>query len=375
MRGLNFGADAPMHCHMGLLDWFRGRKTPDLEEVLAARGPTTLPPRRPSNPRPPSIEAEAVLMPMSFAGLAAEQLAHELHDVASAVTDPGDRMFVSTLIRAVKNEGVDLPTAPDDVVQIQRLLSSPDCDVPDLARAIKRDPAMSARFVSIANSPLYARGERVTCVEDAVVRVGLNQASSLVMAIVSKAKMFRVANDQGEADRLHRHALATAVAAKMIAKGAEVDRHAFIGGLLHDLGRVFMLSTAGAQFQKSRGQSRPQPQTLDRLVTQLHAGFSALVAERWGYEAELVLALQHHHRPIEGGASAVVLVPAAAEPLTYTLAGADLVAHVVLDEPLDDARMKALEEILEHLEAGPSDEVIADCQDAFEALMYELDNG
>ncbi len=356
---------------MGFFDWFRKSDSTALDEVLA-REPVVLPPRQSRAAEPARPVRAAALPPMAFAGEAAEQVARDLFAAAATISDPNDRLFVSTLIRAVKNEGVELPAMPEDVIRIQRVLANPDCDARELARAIKHDPALSTRFVSVANSPLYRRAERTNTVEDSVVRVGMKQATSLVLAIVSKAKMFRVADDAAAADRLHRHALAAGVAAKLIAPNAEVENDAFLGGLLHDLGRVFMLSVASNQYRDSRGQSRVRPTTLDYLVDKLHAGFSGLVAERWGFSQPLVHALLHHHLPEEGGADLVILVPPFAEELTHTLACADLIAHLVLEEDLDADREAALVGMLEKIGAGEPEEVVVDTKDAYEALQYEL---
>ncbi len=355
---------------MGLFDWFRRSEAPQLDEVLA-RDPAVLPPRTNSTTHRQPV-APAPIAPVAFAGEAAERVARDLYAMASTMTDPDDRRYISTLIRAVKNDGVELPAIPEDVVRVQRVLAAPDSSAGDLARAIKHDPAMATRFISVANSPLYRLGERTNTLEDAIVRVGMKQATALVLAIVSKAKMFRVADDQAMADQLHHHALAAGVAAKLIAQTPEVQRDAFIGGMLHDLGRVFLITVAGDQFRTSRGASRPRHTFVEYLLDELHAGFSGLVAERWGFSQALVQALLHHHLPEEGGAELVILVPSFAEDLTHTLACADLVAHLALGEELEDGREAALASMLEKLGAGEPDEVIVDTKDAFEALQYEL---
>lgn len=359
---------------MGLLDWFLGKKEPDITPVLAARPSAPLPPR---NATVPGAVQEAIkpagLAAPAFAGAVQSQLSHDLSLAASQVTDPGDRLYVSSLIRAVKNDGVELPAMPEDILRVQRILADPDAGVGDLARAVKRDPAMAAKFVAIANSALYSRGERINVVDDAVVRVGLNQASAIIMAIVAKAKMFRLPNDEEGARRLHQHALAAAAASASLAKGhTEIESDAFIAGMLHDIGRVYMLQVAANQRIETRGKKCPRDDTVDDLVERLHAGFSALVAERWEFSPQLVAALQFHHLPERSGMDATIMIPDDAERLTFTVAAADVVTYVMLQEEIEPERVTSLEAVLAKLEVGAIDEVVVAAQESYDALMTEL---
>lgn len=359
---------------MGWIDWLLGR--PEVSEAP----PPLLEPERPPprgfgrwTPSGSTVigHAEHVEAP-AFSSNVLDQLLQDLHLLASELVHPDDRLLLSSLRRAVRNDGMELPSMPEDVVRLQRLLASPDCDVGELARAIQRDPAISGRFVAIANSTVYARKERVSTVEDAAVRIGLNQASMIVMAIVSKAKLFHAAGYRQEAAELHRHALAAAVSAQLLARTARVhEQDAFIAGLLHDLGQVFVFALAGKEQRESRGARAPSPQAIERISEVVHAGLGALVATSWGFGDHVVSAIQHHHLPVSGGSSAVVLIPPEAERLTYVLAAADTMAEILLqpERPVSPAVL----EVFGALNIELNDDLLAAAAEAFEGFAEQVD--
>lgn len=132
------------------------------------------------------------------------------------------------------------------------------------------------------------------------------------------------------------HARATALAATGLAERADEDPlHAFLGGLLHDIGRPFLRGlTAMAPADR-----RPRSSTIAQLEEGLHPGVGAVLVEHWGLPPEIQLAIEHHHQP--GPA-----VPSAVRGLVQVVRAADLFAHLLL-EPTPPANAGALARELE----------------------------
>ena len=249
-----------------------------------------------------------------------------------------DAKYGQLLTKALRNDGVVPPAIPEDVLRIQRLLGSPECDVPLLATAITKDAAIAGRFVGIANSPLYARADKVKTVEDAVVRIGLRQTSMIVMAIVSKTKLFRAPGFERQARDLHRRCLASAVVGQLLAREVGIfEGNAFMGGLIQDIGRIWLWSLSAELTRKSRGDLRVSEATVTSVSDRFHASFGALVAESWGFEDELLTAIRLHHAPqtVED-ASAAISIPSYARTLTFVLAVGDVVGRSIVDASTPD---------------------------------------
>ena len=337
---------------MGLLRWI----SKQLDDLDLADAPPEVTDSEP-------VPEEPLIAYPEFDGVLAGQLAVDLKDAIERLTLPEDRLYGEMLLDALNRNGVEPPAMPDDVLRIQKLLAEPDCDVPDLAAAITRDPAIAGRFVGIANSPLYARADRVRTVDDAVVRIGLRQTAMIVMAIVAQTKIFRAFGYDHLARQVHRHCLAAAVAGQLFARRAHViESHAFMGGLLHDIGRIWMLSIAGDVMRQSRGKQQVSDDTLEAVTAQFHAGFGALVVEDWGFEDVLVAALRFHHTPSTPGYT-LEAIPEHARDLTHVLSAGELMSHAVTAP--DAPPPTALGDVCKSLGLEYSESLRRECSEAF----------
>jgi HD-like signal output (HDOD) protein len=315
---------------MSLFGWFK--KNADAQPEPAPVRPVAPPPPLPApktTDAPPMV-SDGVDSP--FGSAVAAGLTRRIQNVAQDMRTPGDKQLVSLLLRAVKNDGVEVPAMPADLLEVQRLLASPDAEIAVLAKAVQRDPATAAKFVSVANSPLYRGMRGVSSVHEALVRIGLNHSGMILLAIISSSKLFKVQGYEAEAAWLHAHSLRTAVISQYLARLAgENEQDAFMAGLLHDLGHVFMLSMAHEVWRASRGQAKPNPDTVRQLSGTLHAGFSALIGQAWHYRDAVVLAMLHHHLADGGGVEQIAVVPAEHQTLTRVVAAANM-----LDSAPDD---------------------------------------
>jgi HD-like signal output (HDOD) protein len=321
---------------MSLFAWLLRRRRSARRPEPAHGAPAEAPkPPRPALGRAPSRTESGVSFadssPSAFSGAVAERLVDALHEEAHQVTDVHDRQYVAGLLRAVRNEGVELPSLPAEVLRLHRLLGTADTSVAELVHAVQRDPAITARFVKIANSGAYARRHKVTSAGEAAVRLGFDQSAVVVMAVVSSAKLFKVHGFKQETAALSRHSLATATAAQLLARAsAGPERDAFLLGLTHDVGKIFMLSVASQLFRESRGQWAAQPATIERLIRDLHPAFGALAAEAWGFDPTLVQAIAQHHVFARDPAAADHL-PEEVQAVAALVAAADMIAHLLLE--------------------------------------------
>jgi len=300
---------------------------------------------------------------------ALDELIADLRERALATDDRVERAALDGLKRTLQAEGLKLPPMPGAVIRVQRLIDSPNCTVTDLGREIALDPALTTKVVGIANSPFYGGLEPVNAVRDALVRIGLRETRNIVLAITLRGKVFRVPGFEAEVQRLWKHSLATSIAAQEIAAEVGVDPDpAFIAGLVHDVGRIVILSLV-VEGQRAAGGDRLTNEALEELVGSLHARVGAHVADSWRLSDELSAAIAFHHDP--------AAAPDAAKLLTSALAAADVcakriesVGEVGADPALDAEWSDALARIGVGEERGA--EIEAETREAFEQLAKSL---
>ena len=128
------------------------------------------------------------------------------------------------------------PSIPEVVVAIINITRSSSATVTDLVRVIERDPELTSRILSIANSGFYGVERKVRNVSDAVVLMGWNtikmiSLGSTILKMMSEIDM-----------RLYSHSMRVAQIARFLATKANFYKveEISIVGLLHDLGTIIL---------------------------------------------------------------------------------------------------------------------------------------
>ena len=351
---------------MGLFGWFNKKR-----DVLPEAAPAhVVPAPRIVVVEPPAVSSHDGL-DSPFGGAVAAGLSRRLQGMAQDMRSPGDKQYLSLLLRAVRNDGVEIPAMPTDLLEIQRLLASPDSEIATLAKAVQRDPATAAKFVSVANSPLYRGIRGVSSVHEALVRIGLNHSGMILLAIISSSKLFKVPGYEQEPKWLHAHSLKAAVLSQYLARlVGENEQDAFMAGLLHDLGRVFMLSMAHEVYRASKGQVTPNPETVGALCDALHAGFSALTGQAWHYRDSVVMALLHHHLADAGGVDQIAVVPPEHQTLTRLVAAANMMDDATADSV--EGAGSTLAGVLHAIGLEPDDALVLSARETGRTFLRDL---
>ncbi len=197
----------------------------------------------------------------------------------------------------------DLKALPQVVRRALRCLSDSRSSSAELAAVLGTDQAIAGRLLGAANSVLFRGSRRFITIHEAVVRLGyLNVRQLLLVAGLADAfqRPLRLYNMAG--GELWIHSLATAVAARLIAEstGLVNVESAYIGGLLHDIGRAAMArdlrrAAAEAIADITRSGEVSFHQAERRVLGFTHADVGSVLLEEWGVGDELVAAVGAHH--------------------------------------------------------------------------------
>ena len=237
-----------------------------------------------------------------------------------------DAEFIAQLHRDAEANALQIPSLPEVVLRVRAAIDDTRVSVAQVAKLIQLDPALAARLLKIANSPLYHRNLELRDLKQAIQRLGLGVTRNIVTSLV----MHNVFNIKS--DRLHfkikelwQHSCRVAAISQVLAgitPGLQPDR-AMLAGLLHDIGVLPVLVYAD-QFPHIEA-SLPR---LDEIVTQMRAGLGQKVLQQWQLGNDLYI------------------VPAAAEDWERDHAGAadygDLVAVAQLHSFYGMANTKSL---------------------------------
>ena len=139
-------------------------------------------------------------------------------------------------------------------------------------KAVGQDPVVSARILAFANSAHVAPAAEVGSIRQAAVLLGLRRVAE-VAACVAGGALFdpasRVRSDMfGDCwRRIHHHAMTSALTSSWLAmKLGPSSSDAFLAGLLHALGKPFLLQSLGAVLVSVEGVDAPDEDVVDDVL-------------------------------------------------------------------------------------------------------------
>jgi putative nucleotidyltransferase with HDIG domain len=197
------------------------------------------------------------------------------------------------------------PVLPNIALELTDLSKKPNVSYDDVVRVVEKDPMITASVLKLAQSPLYGGGRPVQSLKDALNRLGVATLKDLVWQVVLNMRLFRVRNYAQAMERLQLHATFTAYAARIVAQRAGIAaEHAFLCGLLHDIGWSGTLLAVSENNQKP-----PDPAMLFAAVDKMHVEAGSAMARLWGLSQEIITVISNHHNFDKTRKPASVLVP------------------------------------------------------------------
>lgn len=162
-----------------------------------------------------------------------------------------------TLLSRVNSRSPSLPPRPEVVAEVMTLLQDPRADSKRLALLVHGDPGLAAQVLRVANSPAWRGRARVVTLQQAVARLGMGTLQEIVLS-AAIAGVYEVKGHEQLASSIWRHAIGTALFAKATARlrGDNVEA-AFIGGLLHSVGRPVALWELIQEIKRKRLNATP----------------------------------------------------------------------------------------------------------------------
>lgn len=196
----------------------------------------------------------------------------------------------------------ELPPLPQVAAQVLRVSADPDATAEDLRKVIAMDQALTLQILKISNSAMFGMVREVTTLTQAIMTLGFSTIKSVVIA--SSAKNLYHRGGVGLQERLiWEHALVSAICSRAFARALRFPRleEAFIGGLLHDIGK----SVLGVKFPDhyatiQRATYNEQGLSLDLELESFgfdHAMVGEALVSRWNLAPSLQAAVRWHHDP------------------------------------------------------------------------------
>ncbi len=196
-----------------------------------------------------------------------------------------------------------LPTLPHTLIKLLAMCQSDDVGMFELARLIAVEPSLTSRVLSVANSAAYHRSSQRLNLQQACNTLGTEMIKVLVIS-ESVFQTFGAFSTAASADlrAFWKHSLNTAVICKLLAEHLNYPQpdEAYLAGLLHDVGRLALLSAAPQHYRAFFLANDDQDlcDVEQQTLKISHAEAGAWLTRRWQLEDHLVESILYHHEDV-----------------------------------------------------------------------------
>lgn len=202
-------------------------------------------------------------------------------------------------------ETQEFATLPPVAARVLHLLEYENVDIRDISRVIETDASLTLKLLRVANSPLYATRSEVNTVHQAIINLGLNRLTNIVLGVSIFSK-FLLASQQVSPKTIEKfwfHSSCTGMVAKSLAVKLKrfYKEYEFIGGLLHEIGKLAMIQFDSAKYLEviklvdKEGYEDIEAEKKIFEVTHYEVGEA--IAKLWKLPAEMTEVIGNHHTP------------------------------------------------------------------------------
>lgn len=192
----------------------------------------------------------------------------------------------------------DIPAMPFVVSELMSLIADPNASIQKVCDLISADAAITSKILQVSNSPFFGCSREVTSLRNAVVIMGFNTIKSIVITF-STRKVFK---RKGLMEQLlWEHSVGAALAANLIAKHNKKvpPEEAFIGGLLHDIGKDIMNHCDNAKYEEVMKQVYNEGvdfiETENDIFGFSHLDAGVIAIKKWKLPKSIEYAIKYHH--------------------------------------------------------------------------------
>lgn len=191
--------------------------------------------------------------------------------------------FHRRLKNALENGKFTLPSLPSVALKVREILEQDEPEVEDLERILSKDPSMTAKLVAAANSSFYRRNTSCKTCAEAIMRLGLDTTSQLVM-LFSLRQLFKAKHPwvkQRMTQTWSQSVSVAAIAQLLTLHHSHISGdQALLLGLVHNLGELAILLFIDQE-------AEVDPEEMEKVLEELMPEAGAMLLSYWNFDPEL----------------------------------------------------------------------------------------
>jgi HD-like signal output (HDOD) protein len=209
------------------------------------------------------------------------------------------KSFIDAIEKYIESGKVNLPVFNPNAMRVQQELVRKEPNMNVIEKLIVRDQTLASEVLKLANSSFYRGLVEVKTVKAAIIRLGMREIGRIVLLAASKTQ-FRITDKELSQlmKKLWQHSAGNGLAANWLAKKCNFDElagQAFFAGLLHDIGKLFLVTVIEQSKLRKSGQMTSA--LLMEVIDTLHTKQGYNLMKLWNMPEEYCVIVRDHHLP------------------------------------------------------------------------------
>lgn len=195
----------------------------------------------------------------------------------------------------------ELPVLSQVTTRIIEMTNDPKTTTDQICDVVAQDQVVVSKALKIVNSAYYGLPRKIATIKEAVTLLGTDTLRTLVIGASVYNSLELLSGDRKiNIENLWRHSAACAAASRIIAirLGVTGQEHAFVAGLLHDVGKIILLFVKPKEYFDvitDAASGVGLIETEKELLGFTHAEVGKIAAAKWNLPPLLVDVIGDHH--------------------------------------------------------------------------------
>jgi putative nucleotidyltransferase with HDIG domain len=197
----------------------------------------------------------------------------------------------------------NLPTLPQVAFKVNELLQEPNVPVGKLSDIIMKDQTIVSNILKLVNSSFYGFQSKIDSISRAILVLGLETLRNAILSVSATQTLSKLnSHEDFPMTDFWKHSIAVAVTSRQLSIRIplEVPETCFVGGLLHDMGKVILSCYFNNEFKQimalyNTGMSFSDAER--SLIPLDHAKIGGYLANKWHLPECLINTITFHHEP------------------------------------------------------------------------------
>jgi HD-like signal output (HDOD) protein len=207
--------------------------------------------------------------------------------------------FIEIIKQQIESGEMVLPVFNTSAMRIQNELVKKEANIKVLEQIISSDQSLSSQVLKMANSAFYKGLTEILTVKAAIVRMGMQEIGRITL-LASSQNQFRSKDPALNVimKQLWQHSVGCALGAHWLARRCKFENiagHAFFAGLLHDVGKLFVLLVVDKLINEGKSNLFTEALLFEAMES-LHTEQGYNLMQGWNMPEEYCKIARDHHR-------------------------------------------------------------------------------